>query len=61
MGIGYCALDWVLRPLQAMDPKDHIVTGTAGSDVGEANIYFGTLSGTGQTNSGAKMTQSGLL
>jgi hypothetical protein len=34
---------------------DNVGTGTA-----EANIYFGTLSGTGATNSAVKMTQSGL-
>jgi hypothetical protein len=38
-----------------------IIIDNSGSGTGEANIYFGTLSGTGQTNSGVKMTQSGLL
>jgi hypothetical protein len=37
-----------------------IIIDNAGTGVGEANIYFGTLSGTGTTNSGVKMTQSGL-
>jgi hypothetical protein len=37
-----------------------IIVDNAGAGVGEANIYFGTLSGTGTTNSGVKMTQSGL-
>jgi hypothetical protein len=38
-----------------------IIIDNAGAGVGESNIYFGTLSGTGTTNSGVKMTQSGLL
>ena len=37
-----------------------IIIDNAGAGVEEANIYFGTLSGTGTTNSGVKMTQSGL-
>lgn len=37
-----------------------IIVDNDGTGVGEANIYFGTLSGTGATNSGVKMTQSGL-
>jgi hypothetical protein len=37
-----------------------IIVDNAGTGLGEANIYFGTLSGTGTTNSGIKMTQSGL-
>jgi hypothetical protein len=37
-----------------------IIVDNDGIDAGEANIYFGTLSGTGATNSGVKMTQSGL-
>jgi hypothetical protein len=37
-----------------------IIIDNAGAGVGESNIYFGTLSGTGTTNSGVKMTQSGL-
>ena len=37
-----------------------IVVDNDGTGAGEASIYFGTLSGTGATNSGVKMTQSGL-
>jgi hypothetical protein len=37
-----------------------IIVDNDGTGAGEANIYFGTLSGTGATNSGVKMTQSGL-
>jgi hypothetical protein len=37
-----------------------IIIDNAGAGVGESNIYFGTLSGTGATNSAVKMTQAGL-
>jgi hypothetical protein len=37
-----------------------IIIDNAGAGVGESNIYFGTLSGTGATNSAVEMTQSGL-
>ena len=37
-----------------------IVIDNVGSGTGEANIYFGTLSGTGATNTAVKMTQAGL-
>jgi hypothetical protein len=37
-----------------------IVIDNIGSGTGEANIYFGTLSGTGATNTAVKMTQAGL-
>jgi hypothetical protein len=37
-----------------------IIVDNAGSGAGEASVYFGTLSGTGATNAGVKMTQSGL-
>jgi hypothetical protein len=37
-----------------------IIVDNDGTGAGEASIYFGTLSGTGTTNSGVKMTQSGL-
>ncbi len=37
-----------------------IVVDNGGSGQGEANIYFGTLTGTGATNSAVKMTQAGL-
>jgi hypothetical protein len=37
-----------------------IVIDNVGPGVGEASIYFGTLSGTGATNSAIKMTQAGL-
>jgi hypothetical protein len=37
-----------------------IIIDNAGAATGEANIYFGTLSGTGATNSGIKMSQAGL-
>lgn len=37
-----------------------IVIDNVGSGTGEANIYFGTLTGTGATNSAVKMTQAGL-
>ena len=37
-----------------------IVIDNIGTSVGESSIYFGTLSGTGATNSAVKMTQAGL-
>ncbi len=37
-----------------------IVIDNYGTGAGEASIYFGTLAGTGTTNAGVKMTQSGL-
>jgi hypothetical protein len=37
-----------------------IIVDNDGTGPAEANIYFGTLTGTGATNSGVKMTQSGL-
>jgi hypothetical protein len=37
-----------------------IIIDNVGTGTGEASIYFGTLSGTGATNSGVKMTQAGL-
>jgi len=37
-----------------------IIIDNVGAGVGESNIYFGTLSGTGATNSAVKMTQAGL-
>jgi hypothetical protein len=37
-----------------------IVVDNVGIGAGEASIYFGTLSGTGATNSAVKMTQAGL-
>jgi hypothetical protein len=37
-----------------------IVIDNVGPGTGEASIYFGTLSGTGATNSAVKMTQAGL-
>jgi len=37
-----------------------IIIDNAGSAAGEANLYFGTLGGTGATNSGIKMSQAGL-
>jgi hypothetical protein len=37
-----------------------IVIDNVGAGVGEASIYFGTLSGTGAANSAVKMTQAGL-
>ena len=37
-----------------------IVIDNVGTGTGEASIYFGTLSGTGATNSAVKMTQAGL-
>jgi hypothetical protein len=37
-----------------------IIIDNVGTGTGEASIYFGTLSGTGATNSAVKMTQSGL-
>ncbi len=37
-----------------------IVIDNVGTGAGEASIYFGTLSGTGATNSAVKMTQAGL-
>ncbi len=37
-----------------------IVIDNVGSDTGEANIYFGTLSGTSAANAAVKMTQVGL-
>jgi hypothetical protein len=37
-----------------------IVIDNVGAGVGEASIYFGTLSGTGATNTAVKMTQAGL-
>jgi hypothetical protein len=37
-----------------------IIIDNDGTGAGEANIYFGTLTGTGATNSAIKMTQSGL-
>jgi len=64
---GNNALTWTSQGLgngQTTAPEatgtSGIIIDNAGSGVGEANIYFGTLSGTGTTNSGVKMTQSGL-
>jgi hypothetical protein len=37
-----------------------IIIDNVGTGTGEASIYFGTLSGTGATNSAVKMTQAGL-
>jgi hypothetical protein len=37
-----------------------IIIDNDGTGAAEANIYFGTLSGTGTTNAAVKMTQSGL-
>jgi hypothetical protein len=37
-----------------------IIIDNVGTGAGEASIYFGTLSGTGATNSAVKMTQAGL-
>ena len=37
-----------------------IIVDNDGTGAGEANIYFGTISGTGATNTAVKMTQSGL-
>jgi hypothetical protein len=37
-----------------------IIIDNIGTAAGEANIYFGTLNGTGATNAGVKMSQKGL-
>jgi hypothetical protein len=37
-----------------------IIIDNSGTGIGEASIYFGTLSGTGATNLAVKMTQAGL-
>jgi hypothetical protein len=37
-----------------------MIIDNAGTSAGEANIYFGTLAGTGTTNSAVKLSQAGL-
>jgi hypothetical protein len=68
---GYCfapvALTWTYQEAgngQTTAPEPTGASGmtidNSGSATGEANIYFGTLSGTGTTNSGIKLSQAGL-
>jgi len=64
---GTTALTWTFQAAGNGQTTAPEATGTSGviidnvgSGAGEASIYFGTLSGTGATNSAVKMTQSGL-
>ena len=66
-GGGDPAMIWTYQSLSNGQTTAAEATGTSGividnvgSGAGEASIYFGTLSGTGATNSAVKMTQSGL-
>ena len=64
---GNNALTWTYQSATNGQTSAAEATGTSGiiidnigTSAGEANIYFGTLSGTGATNSAVKMTQAGL-
>ena len=64
---GNNALTWTYQSASNGQTSATEATGTSGiiidnigTSAGEANIYFGTPSGTGATNSAVKMTQAGL-
>ena len=67
LGGGSTALTWTSQGAgngQTTAPEatgtSAIIIDNVGTGAGEASIYFGTLSGTGATNSAVKMTQAGL-